>query len=260
MNARTINRASSLGMLAFVVICGACSTESTESENIATPGIFARMNVDALSTGSSKVTVELNVGGSNGTNISLSSGERLEASNGNQVKVMNRDTDFLDIDYEIDFDNADTTAPFRVSFFRSTGEVIDGSSVFLPPDFDISSPTTNQSFSIDGQMPITWAPTDPGQFIELVVSTLCTNNTGGSTSSSQTFNLNDDGFENFSLSLVGAATDATIDQTRDCELRFTLERRRTGAIDPGFESGGSFRSRQVRSVDDSSVDDMVLTF
>ncbi len=255
MNTRNINRATSLAMLAFTIVCGACSTETTDSENIASPGIFARMNVDALSSGSSKVTVELNVGGSNGTNISLTSGERLEATNGNQTKIMNRDTDLFDVDYEIRFDNADTAVPFQVTLFRANGEIIDGSSVFLPPDFDINSPNAGQSFSVDGQMPITWAPGDTGRTIKMLVSTQCTTNAGSTTVSSRTFNLGDDGFENFSLSQVPAATNDTIDRTINCELGFSLERTRTGSIDPDFGSGGSMNSRQVRE-----VDGMFLTF
>ena len=249
MNTRHINRATSLALLSFVIACGACSTESTESENIASPGIFARMNVDAQSTGSTKVTVELNVGGSNGTNISLTSNERLEATNGNETKIMNRDTDFLDIDYEINFDNSDSAQPFQVTLFRATGEVIDGSSVMLPPNFDISSPSSGQSFVFDDLLPIIWAPSDPGRSIELVATTRCTLTTGATRISSRSFDINDDGSENFTLGLLDAATSAEIDRARACELSLSLERSRTGTVDPDFGSGGSMRSRQVRDVD-----------
>jgi len=255
MGTWNINRTTSLALLASVIACGACSTETTESENIASPGIFARMNVDALSSGSSKVTVELNVGGSNGTNISLTADERLEATNGIQTKVLNRDTDFLDVDYEIGFDNTDTSSPFQVTLFRANGEVIDGSSVFLPPDFDVSSPVTGQTFSVDGQLPITWAPPDSGNTIDLTVTTRCTLDTGSTSVSSSFFTVNDDGFENFSLVQLEVANNGTIDRTQNCELSFNLERSRTGSLDPDFGSGGSIRSRQVRS-----VEDMFLSF
>lgn len=255
MKIKTVNRVTSLGLLTCVIVCGACSTETTESENIATPGIYARMNVDTLSTGSSKVTVELNVGGLNGTNISLSANERLEASNAGTTKIMNRDTDFLDVDYEIGFDTYDVSSPFRVALFRSSGEVIDGSFVFLPPDFDISSPQTDQIFSIDDRLPIMWTANDPGQVIDLFVATRCTNNTGGTAASSQRFELPDDGFEDFDLSQLNAATDNTIDRTQTCLLDVTIERARTGTLDPEFTSGGSISSRQARS-----VEDLVLRF
>lgn len=253
MNTRNINRATSLAMLAFVIFCGACSTETTESENIASPGIYARMNVDALSTGSSKVTVELNVGGSNGTNISLTSNERLEATKGNETKIMNRDTDFLDVDYEINFNNSDSSTPFQVTFFRATGEIIDGSSVFLPPNFDISSPSSGQSYVFDQLLPILWAPSDPGRSISLFVTTRCTTNAGATQVSSRNFTINDDGSENFSLSLLDAATNVEIDRNKACEFSVSLERSRTGSIDPDYGSGGSMRSRQARSVDDMVV-------
>ncbi len=242
-------------MLICIALCSGCSTESTDSENVTTPGIFARMNVDALSTGSSKVTVELNVGGSSGTNISLTTNERLEATNAGVTKVMIRDTDLFDIDYEVGFDGYDTTAPFQVTLFRATGEVIDGSSIFLPPVFDISTPESGQSFSAAGALPIMWAPADAGRAIDLTVTTRCVTNDGSTRIASNSFSVTDDGFENFSLSQLPAVTDGTIDRTRNCELSVSLERTRSGNIDPAFGAGGSMRSRQARS-----VEDIVLTF
>lgn len=255
MNVRNLNRTTSVGLLAFVIACGACSTETTESENIASPGIYARMNVDGLSSGSSKVTVELNVGGSNGTNISLTSNERLEATNGSVTKVMIRDTDLFDVDYEIRFDNADSSAPFQVTLFRANGEVIDGSSVFLPPDFTIDSPGSGQSYSMAGSIPITWAPADSGRTIALTATTQCTTNTGATLVLVDFFDLSDDGFENFSLGRLRANFDDTIDRTQNCELNLVMERKRTGTVDPDFGSGGSINSSQVRS-----TDGVILTF
>lgn len=255
MNTQNISRAVAFSMLICVVWCSGCSTESTDSENVNTPGIFARMNVDALSTGSSKVTVELNVGGSNGTNISLTANERLEATNAGVTKVLNRDTDLFDIDYEVGFDDYDATSPFQVTLFRANGEIIDGSSIFLPPVFDISAPESGQSFSAAGALPIMWAPADAGRAIDLTVTTRCTTTDGSTRIAANSFSVTDDGFENFSLSQLRAVTDGTIDRTRNCEFRIALERSRSGNVDPEFGAGGSMRSRQVRS-----VDDMTLTF
>ncbi|MEM7083843.1 MAG: hypothetical protein AAF465_14030 [Pseudomonadota bacterium] len=240
-------------LLAFVLICGACSTETTESENIASPGIFARINVDALSTGSSKVTVELNVGGSNGTNISLTANERLEASNGIETKVMNRDTDLFDVDYEVRFDSSESSMPYRVTLFRANGEIIDGSSVFLPPNFSITLPSVSDTYSVSDNLLVAWSPPDPGRSITLGITTRCTNNGGSTTVSSQFFDLSDDGFESFPLSQLSAASSTEVDRTRDCDLSLFLERTRSGNVDPDFGSGGTMNARQVREVEDMTL-------
>ena len=61
----------------------ACSSETTNSENVDTAGIWAGLELvtSGVNTG---VTAEFNVGGRNGTNLILSSGDRVVVYAGNQ--------------------------------------------------------------------------------------------------------------------------------------------------------------------------------
>ena len=151
-----------LATLISALICVNCNPGSTDSTNIATPGIYAGMEIESSVSGNSSINVELNVGGRNGTNIDLSDGERLEVSVGGETIMLNRDTDFGDIDYEGTVNTSSSADPFRISLFRADGSVINNSIVSLPDEFIITSPNSGQTFSVNETLPIRWTPARSG--------------------------------------------------------------------------------------------------
>lgn len=239
---------------AFVVIALAsgCSTESTESANIATPAIWANIDVDAVQAGSTRVNVELNVGGANGTNIELSANERLEATLGGVTKVLMKDTDLFDIDYVAHFSTSSSAQPVRIAFFRNDGSVHDNTVVDLPDEFVVTSPQTGQMFASSGTIPITWTPSRNGQTINIDLFASCTTVTGSSVGG-PSITIADDGFENYDLGNHDVINAPDIDRSKNCGLRIRVYRLELGTLDPAFEAGGTIEAIQSRQVDNIVV-------
>jgi len=239
-------------MLACLALI-ACNPDSTDSTNVTTAGIYANMEVNASSPGRSGINVELNVGGPNGTNLDLTSTERLEASAGGQTIILSQDTDFLDIDYEGTLNTSSSASPFRISFFREDGTIIDGSTVSLPDEFTLTSPSENEVFNANQSLPLRWTPGRSGQSIELQTYTRCTTNSGSEPLTLEIFDLSDDGAEDWPLSNITADNGNDIDPTIDCEMDVKLVRNQNGTLDARFEEGGQITATQSREVENLTL-------
>jgi len=235
-----------------IVMTSGCSTESTESANIATPAIWANIDIDAVQAGSTRVNVELNVGGANGTNIELSGNERLEATLGGVTNVLQRDTDLFDIDYVAHFSTSSSALPVRIAFFRADGSVHDDTVVSLPDEFLITSPQAGQTFASDSTIPITWTPFRDGGMINIELFASCTTLTGSSFGG-PSITVADDGFENYDLGNHSVISAANIDRSRPCGLIIRVYRVESGTLDPAFEAGGTIEAVQSREVDNITV-------
>jgi len=235
-----------------IALASGCSTESTESANIATRAIWANIDVDAVQTGSTRVNVELNVGGANGTNIELSVNERLEATLGGVTQVLSKDTDLFDIDYVTYFSTSISAQPVRISFFRDDGSMHDNSIVGLPDEFIVTSPQSGQTFASSGTISITWTPSRNGQTIRIVPIASCTTVTGTSVGG-PSITVADDGFENYDLRNHSVINAPDIDRSRNCELLIRVYRYESGVLDPAFEAGGTIDAIQSREVDNITV-------
>jgi len=225
-----------------------CSSESTESENVTTQGIWTKMEVRSDQEGSSRVTVELNVGGQFGTNVVLSSNEYLEVSANGQTVRMIEDEDFLDVDYQAYLDTSVSDTEFNVRFYRSNGESIVGSRGNLPASFSLTAPQSGTIYSRDEVADITWSPGLAGETIELRSSLSCTDTQGASFSSLDSIMVNDSGSYSYTISDHSLFDDQTrtIDTTKQCDITFALVREGDGVVDPAFTSGGIFLLQQIR--------------
>lgn len=225
-----------------------CNSESVESEDIQTSGIWAKMDVDAREDQRSRVVVELNVGGEYGTNVELSDGEYLEVEAGGVVKRLDEDTDILDIDYQAYMNTVESDTLFTIRFYRSNGENIVNSSARLPDSFDIITPQDNAQFELSENLLLTWTPNRDGQSVHLHSSVTCTNTDGNRTSSATSFDIDDDGQYEYDISSNNLFANGTsgLNTSVLCDLDLRLERRGSGVIDPAFDSGGKFRIIQSR--------------
>ena len=66
--------------LSVLALSVGCSTETVESENINTQAIWAGIDIVSEDGLSFDINVEFNVGGRNGTNLSLSSGDSVSVN------------------------------------------------------------------------------------------------------------------------------------------------------------------------------------
>lgn len=235
-----------------IALASGCSTESTESANIATRAIWANIDVDAVQASSTRVNVELNVGGANGTNIELSTNERLEATLGGVTKVLQKDTDLFDIDYVTNFSTSSSAQPVRIAFFRDDGSIHDNTVVGLPDEFVVTSPQAGQTFASSGTIPITWTPSRNGQTINIDLFASCTTATGSSVGG-PSITVADDGFENYDVSNHGVINAPDIDRSKNCGLMIRVYRLESGILDLAFEAGGTIEAIQSREVDNITV-------
>ncbi len=240
--------------LSLVLMTG-CNSESVESEDIQTSGIWAKMEVNAREDQRSRVVVELNVGGEFGTNVELSDGEYLEVEAGGVVKRLDEDTDILDIDYQAYMDVVESDTLFTIRFYRSNGENIVNSTGRLPTTFDITNPQDNTQFGLSESVLLTWAPSRDGQSIHLYSGVTCTNTEGNRTTSATSFDIDDDGQYEYDISGNDLFTNGTagLNTSALCDLNLRLERESSGVIDPAFDSGGEFKTTQTRKTIGLSV-------
>ena len=243
--------------LAPVIAVGiiGCNSESIDSEDVRTSGIWAMMKVEARDDGRSRVVVELNAGGELGTNVELTDSEYLEVEAAGIVKQMNKDDDLFDIDYQVYMDTVESDTLFRVSFYRSSGENIVNSTVRLPASFSITSPLDEAQFGLDENVSLVWTPERSDQNIQLDSFISCTTSDGNTTSTSQSISIADTGNYNYDISSNAEFGNGTVglDVNAGCELTLTLVRQSSGAIDPAFDEGGSFKAYQTRKVSNLDI-------
>ncbi len=229
-----------------------CNNESVGSDNIKTAGIWASMEARA-SEGGTRVNVELNVGGSNGTNLELSTNEYLQASNAGTTIELSKDFDFLDIDYQGYFSNNDSNALFSVVFVREDGTRVSGSRANLPTYFDITQPENNETFPFNGQVDLTWGPAIEDGRINFESRLSCRTLSGSTTTRSLQNNaaINDDGIYTivFADSAAFASGTSELNTQIPCNVKLTLSRISSGTVSSEFESGSRFRAIQTRSVE-----------
>ncbi len=240
--------------LSLLSIIG-CNSESVDSEDIKTSGIWAKMEVDAREDQRSRVVVELNVGGEFGTNVELSDGEYLEVEAGGVVKRLDEDTDILDIDYQAYMDIVESDTLFTIRFYRSNGENIVNSTGRLPTAFEITNPPSNTQFELSENVLLTWTPSRNGQSVHLYSGVTCTNTEGNRTTSATSFDIDDDGQYEYDISGNDLFTNGTtgLNTSALCDLNLRLERENAGMIDPAFDSGGEFKATQSRKTIGLSV-------
>ena len=240
---------SALFLLPMVGLAG-CSSSGTdvESEQVETRRIWAGMTLSSKGNGNTRVKVELNEGGSSGSNIRLSANERLEANGGGNIVTLTEDVDIGDIDYEgtVPIDAGNTL--FRVSLFRADGTINSGSTVSIPPTFEFVSPARGRRFTAGERLPLAWSPADPGGTIELEVSLSCPAGSSSVTFTAEWFDLDDTGVNSFDTGRLSFLNNNTQPPGTVCDMDIALRRDRSGSFDPAFRGGGFVRATQVRRV------------
>jgi hypothetical protein len=201
------------------------------------------------------VVVELNVGGELGTNVELSDGEYLEVEAAGVIKRFDEDDDLFDVDYQAYMNVTASQTLFTISFYRSNGENIVGSSARLPEFFEITLPEDNSQFDWTENVTLSWTPARDGQSISIYSSLSCTSSTGENTTNATSFDIDDDGLYLFDISNNGLLTVGTsgLETSELCDLTLVLQRDGVGVIDPAFDSGGEFSVMQTRKLDSLKV-------
>lgn len=223
--------------LPLALFAFAC-TESVESEDIRTTGIYPEIEVVATGNGKSKVTVALKTGGSSSnTFLELTGKDTLEVTVGDETKEMDKSGN----DYIASFDTDEGGTEFIVALLRGDeDDSAPASTVTLPDPFDMTIDTTEASRA-DDAVPYSWEPAGGGN-IGWHLEGDCIKTDSGSTP--------DDGSNE-----IGAGDIDTFDSDKDktCTVDLELDRAQKGTIDDAFTEGGSIVAKHVRSASFTSA-------
>jgi hypothetical protein len=207
-------------------------TESVESEDIRTSGVYPEIMVTATGNGSSQVRVRLKVGGSNSnTFLDMTGQDRLEATVGDTTRRLDETSSDT---YTASFPEDAEGTEFVISFLRGDAdEDAPASVVTMPAPFDFSLSTTEASRA-DDDVELTWDPPASGQ-VSWSLNGDCVKLDSGSTP--------DDGTHTLESGSIDTFED---DMDESCTVNVELTRARSGTIDSAFTEGGSIVARHVR--------------
>jgi hypothetical protein len=225
--------------------------ERVESSNVRTDGIYADLDVVAKGDGKSSVSASLRVGGSlSNTYLDLIDGDVLMAHQADDAQEMERRTLlFGQVWYEATFDVDAENTPFRIEFAREPhddtekqcrGGSAPNSFATLPAPFAFDGPEVGKSFSrANDDLEITWSPNGSSDKMSFQISGSCIQSESGDISG-------DPG----RLAIARGRLKPTMNQPpATCAIIVELIRSRSGEVDPAFGEGGTFRARQIRTLD-----------
>lgn len=224
---------------------GACS--STTSDNVATEGINADIDVFANGSGRTRVDVEFEVGdGIGATSLELAPGDRLTATANGIQRTLTEDESIIGrFRYETTFDFDDAGTVFTVSFSRDNGVNAPNSNVALPDGFIVQSPQSNDVFSQAEDIPIEWTPNGTMIRPDIDVTLSCTTTGGIVFSDTEDVTIGGDtGVA--SLPVASVIPIGTLDTTRLCEGEVHFSRWRRGSLDPAYGEGGNITAEHIR--------------
>ncbi|CCQ12794.1 hypothetical protein PALB_37340 [Pseudoalteromonas luteoviolacea B = ATCC 29581] len=227
----------------------ACSTETTESDKVATNAIWA--DFQAISDGyRTRLVAELNVDGPYGNNVKLTDGDSLYATANGETKELVEDIDFFDVDYQAYFYQITNSTTLSVIFDRQQPKQRMVSTVALPEPFTVFSPQTRQAFKSDEDTYLSWSGLASNKTIQLDYQLKCAAKEGGQYNHSGLVDtIVDDGNHRLFFSQIDALKNSSIDTNRTCELDLMFTRSNNGIIDSKYASGSRIQAHQVRKIE-----------
>jgi hypothetical protein len=226
----------------------------TESDNIKTNGMKADIDITATGNGKTGIKVNISVGsgGISSTEVELSSGDTLTATDGTTTKELYEDDGLLgDIEYKTEFSTEAEDTLFTVSLVREDGENAENSFVTLPAPFTLSSESSEITGDGYATVDLSWTNCRNNYNVAIEVDCTCSRNENGQSVDTIIYNdfpdITDDGEEQYGINrLLG-----DYDPTRydlGCDIELTMERSRLGTLDSGFGEGGSIEAVQKRTI------------
>lgn len=218
-------------LLCFGWMALACS-ESVESEDIRTTGIYPEIEVTANGDGSSLVRVRLKVGGSDSnTFLNLTGDDTLEATADGTTRTLDETADeTYTARFQVDAEGTE----FTVAFLRGEAdENAPESTVALPAPFEITPLATEASRATD-DVAVEWEPAGPGD-MDWEIEGDCIISDDGS--------VPDDGTHTIA---AGTIDTFESDMEETCTVEVGLSRSQSGTIDGAFTEGGRIVARHVR--------------
>jgi hypothetical protein len=208
-------------------------TETVESTDVRTSGIYPEFRVVADGSGNSEASARLKVGGNDSnTFLDLQSDDRLEVTVAGETRRLEETGSHR---YTASFPTDAAGTEFSFAFVR--GEQDDGAAhsvVTLPAPFELVMASTQASRATDA-VGFNWTPPDSGE-LHWDLEGDCVWTEEGVTP--------DDGSHSLNLDQVRAHAS---DETESCSVQLTVQRSRSGSIDAAFTEGGENIAYQARA-------------
>ncbi|HKY34701.1 MAG TPA: hypothetical protein VJN18_02075 [Polyangiaceae bacterium] len=230
---RAIPRLTTHFILLPAALAALACSESVESTDIRTTGIYPEIEVVADGSGDSQVTVYLKVGGDDSnTFLDLKGEDTLEVTVAGETKTMDQSGDKYQASFAVDAEGTE----FTIAFLR--GEDDDdapASTVVMPAPFEMMLGATEVSRAAD-DLEYTWDPPGDGGSLSWHLNGQCVKLNAGTTP--------DDG-----TNTIAAGDIETFESDKDktCSVALELSRSQSGDIDPAFTEGGSIVAKHIRN-------------
>jgi hypothetical protein len=226
-------------LLAGPVLLAGC-TETVESTDVRTSGIYPEIEVVGDGTGRSVVTVELKVGGDDSnTYLELEGSDRLEATAGGETKTLTGSGSR----YRATFDVDGAGTRFVIAFLRGSDDDDAPSSIATLPDpFRVSSDLSEASRALQVDVPFRWEPAgdeddeDEDSEMYWFIEGRCILDEDGETPDDGEAVIPSEQIQTL-MSNANAA----------CEVDLALSRRQSGELDRAFTEGGRIIASQRRN-------------
>jgi hypothetical protein len=224
--------------VASLLALSACASESVESNDVLTDGIYASFEAVATEDGT-RATATLLVGGSSSnTYVMLGGDDALTVTAAGETLELRERQGFGEryyYDADLATNAEDTVVVFR--FERSIDSGAPDSRCTLPRAMTITAPSDGDAFSrMEADVLIAWDTSGTNEPIQLQVQGDCF------TAISESFDSDPGEY------VIPAATlQSSQDPATACQATVTLSRNNNGTLDPAFGEGGSVLCRQVRT-------------
>ena len=212
-------------------------TESVESTDIRTSGIYPEIEVTADGSGDSEVRVWLKVGGDDSnTFLDLEGEDTLEVTVDGDTKTMDKSGGGNAAPYLATFPVDAEGTEFSIAFLR--GEDDDdapASTVVMPAPFEMMLGATEVSRASD-DLEYTWDPPGDSGSLDWHWNGPCVMLDSGTTP--------DDGMNTITAGDI-ETTESKMDES--CSVQLELSRSQDGNIDSAFSEGGSIVAKHIRN-------------
>ncbi|RME26760.1 MAG: hypothetical protein D6798_06010 [Deltaproteobacteria bacterium] len=226
-----------LGAALPLILAVGC--ESIDSTTVGTDSIYA--DFAATSDGSqTHTTAVLRVGGAtSNTFVNLEGDDVLRVTSGDQTQEMTESYVGDVYVYSADFDLVEADTPFTFSLERSVDAGAPDSTCTLPEPLDVTSPEPDSVFSRSADdLTVSWEPSGEQDPVRIIVQGDCIWRT----------EIDVDGDPGTTVIAAGTIESISEDDPQACDATLTIQRRRSGDLDPGFGQGGTIFGIQERTI------------
>jgi hypothetical protein len=230
------------GIIFLTAALGALAgcTETTSSENIKTGGIAALIEVTASNSTTSRIHVDLKVGGDeSNTYVILEGGDELVATADGSEKTLQAVDDG---EYETTFDTVAGGTEFTVALERTDDDSARNNRGTLPEPFSIDFPKSSDSVSRGEDLTVTWDAASGGT-MHIEVDGGCIFFETADAADSQ-------GSYTFPAGTLSPTNDK---ENESCEVDVVLTRTVSGTTDTALDAESYFHLSQARGTSFTST-------